>query len=96
MKKILTAILILTAFTAAAQTTTVNRQTVYLAATVDTLLARQARAFTAQITLLTNRLDQQAVILANVKPFSFDTTDFVMTKIVDTTNIKLRNTMILK
>lgn len=64
MKKILTVLLIITAAFAQAQTTQViNKQTYYLAISVDTLFARQGRAFDAKLTALATTLsarqDQQ-------------------------------------
>lgn len=102
MKTLITTAIIFLSLGFQAQTVTV-----YTSATTDTLLARQARAltanFTAQIITLTNRLNQlqgavntQGIKLDKVGYAAFDNVDFLTTKIADTTTIKLRNPVILK
>lgn len=103
MKKILTFLLIISTGFVQAQIT------VYSTTTVDTLLARQQRAFTAQITVLQNQLNQQQVAINTTaarfigidttinkfKPTWFNPANFLITGIT-ADSISIRNSIIVR
>ena len=96
MKQLITILLILT-------TGIVNAQkvTVYTVASVDSLLAKTTKDFTAQILVLQNQLNQQQIVLNTLsanqpRPMYMDPVYFIITRSTLTDSITLRNPILVR